>query len=846
MPSGEQYPAYTGINLSENILDGSCIRFCEKTTITFSLNATNVAYVEWTVSGGTLEDSTNSQAVVKWGAKGNGSITLTVVYNDNTVSTRTFCVEKITKPSALYQMKGSNPNQTVFAVNSNINFKNLSTANGGTSLVSYEWDFGDGNISTEFEPVYQYTAPGNYRVTLIVSNSCNCTAVYSKTLSIDDPGPGLCPMPVISCPSMTCEGNVEHYTVNDPFGGMWTVDGGTILGSNTSPNVDVRWDNINPNSGMGYLMYQSNCWPYLITEQIPVILTRANIIGPSVFCEGEQQLYTLPRWPTTEFDWELNGNPNHPALTHTQNRNEILAGSLPAGTYHLTARYRNTLLLADNCRGEAQFTFKVNEKPVIQTNGSLVFCVAGKRNFTSASGNPVKWEIYLGSKLVHSANAITTTYDFDKEGTYVVSAESNGCISDPVIVEALPVPEITGNISGPQTVCLNVPYTINENDPGAIYSWTVSGGSIIGSNGGTQVDVYFTAASATVTVEKQYTRKGVTCTSQPVSYPVSQLVLNPVIVNNNGTSPFCPSSTYTFTANLNGVVPDHMAWELTPDNFGNIVGGVNSNTVTVALNEVSTTTTGVLKLTVTKCGIEQVRTFNINMPPKVNVSIGAIDAICPTLTTFPVNITANVPNGTMMEFEYNGVPGGTPQAYNPAVATYQVDQLFPAGTNAIAGVLTVKVVNPYSGCTMKVAAYKNVTILPKTTVELYKVSINDRICEATNDTEVTLKATVSTGVTADLTYRWYHDDGVNTTQLPVLSSSGSSLTVTPNNGNFILPGNYYVQVTDINGCVITSNSIDIFGCSGGGDDDDGDGDGGSHCNLNFSTTPTLTYNLDKL
>src|SRR5690606_26279133 len=269
-------------------------------------------------------------------------------------------------------------------------------------------------------------------------------------------------------------------------------------------------------------------------------------------------------------------------------------------------------------------------------------------------------------------------------------------------------------------------------------------------------------------------------------------------------------------------------------NFGNIVGGVNSNTVTVALNEVSTTTAGVLKLTVTKCGIEQVRTFNINMPPKVNVNIGAIDAICPTLTTFPVNITANVPNGTMMEFEDNGVPGGTPQAYFSTVATYQVDQLFPAGTNAIAGVLTVKVVNPYSGCTMKVAAYKNVTILPKTTVELYKVSINDRLCVDTNDTEITLKATVSTGVTADLNYNWYYNNDVD----PFDTTSGSVLMLTGANN----PGTYYVQVTDVNGCIITSNSINIFGCSGGGDDDDGDGDGGSHCNLNFSTTPTLTYN----
>src|SRR5690606_29279487 len=195
------------------------------------------------------------------------------------------------------------------------------------------------------------------------------------------------------------------------------------------------------------------------------------------------------------------------------------------------------------------------------------------------------------------------------------------------------------------------------------------------------------------------------------------------------------------------------------------------------------------------------------------------------------NITANVPIGTMMEFEYNGVPGGTPQAYTGST-TYNVPQLFPAGTNAVAGVLTVKVVNPY-GCTMKVAAYKNVTVLPKTTVELYRVSINDRLCLVTDDTEVTLKATASTGVTADAQYKWYYNNDVT----PFATTLVPTLTLTSVND----PGNYYVQVTDINECVITSNNINIFGCSGGGDDD-GDDDGGSHCNLNFGTTPTLTYN----
>lgn len=848
MPSGEQHPPYTGINLTENILDGTCIRFCEDTLVTFSLNTNDeVEYVEWAVSGGILEDNSNSHATVVWEGRGSGSITLTIFYGDGTVSTRTFCVEKIARPMAFYQMKGPNPNQTNFIVNTNVSFKNLSTANGGTSLVSYVWDFGDGQVSTAIEPVHQYTAPGNYQVKLTVANSCNCTTVYYKTLSIDIPIPG-CPYPILSCISMTCEGNVEHYTVNEPAGGTWTVDGGTILGSNTGQSIDVRWDKIDPNSGMGSITYQSKCYPYPISEVVPVIVRRANIIGPKDFCEGDQQLYTLPRWPTTEFEWALNGmsadNPNNHFLTHTANRNEILVGSLPAGTYHLTARYRNTLLLADNCRGEAEFTFTVNEKPVIQTNGPLVFCVAEKIDFTSASGNPVNWEIYLGSNLVHKDHAASTAYDFDKVGTYVVTAESNGCIGDPVLVEALPVPEITGNITGPQTVCLNVPYTytINENDPSAFYSWSVSGGNIIGSNGGTQVDVFFTAANATVTVEKKYVNKGVTCTSQSISYPVSELVLSPAIVNNNGTTQFCPSTTYTFTADLNGIVADHIEWELTPPKFGNIIAGVNDNTVTLTLNEVSNNNTiGVLKLTATKCGVEEVRTININLNPKVELTIDDIEPICPSYDiVFDLTMNTTVPNnpGTYWAFEYNGVQGATEPYVSSATNnyTFTIPQLFPAGTNAVAGVLGVKLVNPY-GCTMEVAAYKNVTILPKTTVELYNVAGGNRLCNPID--AITLQATVSTGVTEDFTYKWFYDNGTTTVLLSPIQYSGSTVTLSTANSNN--RGNYYVQVTDVNDCIITSNSINIFGCSGGGDDDDNDDDG-SHCNLGFSTTPTLTYN----
>ena len=589
--------------------------------------------------------------------------------------------------------------------------------------------------------------------------------------------------------------------------------------------------------GYGYIRYDSNCWPYPVDAYIPVIIHRPTIHGPDVFCERSQQIFNLPSWPTTEFDWALNGDPDHPALVHTQSRHEIIVKDLPPGTYHLSVSFRNTLLIADNCRGGAQRTFTVESKPTIQTTDPLVFCAGGQKVFTS--NTPVKWEIRLGKTIKHSAHATITPYRFEEGGTYVVTAERNGCISDPILIEVIPQPEITGSISGPQTVCLNVPYTysISENEPGAIYSWTVSGGTVIGSNAGTQVDVFFTSANATVNVVKQYVYKGVTCTSQPVSYSVSQLVLNPVIINNSGLTQFCPSTDYTFTADLNGVVADHISWELTPSNFGNIVQGINSNTVKIALNEVSNTTAGNLTLVVTKCGVEVTETYAVNLIPEINITIGAVGAICPdTDIIVPVTISPAVPanSATYWAFEYNGVQDGPtiPFVAGSTTYTHTIPQLFSPDTDEVGGVLTVKLVNPY-GCTTNVAAYQNVTVLPKNTIELYKISGGNRICQPSGP--ITLRATASTGVTEYTQYEWYYD--ANST--PEFVTSIPELTLTDTDP----PGNYYVQVTDINGCVITSNSITIYGCTGSGNPGEGeeDEDDDGECNLSFNGTPTLNY-----
>ena len=59
----------------------------------------------------------------------------------------------------------------------NINFQNLST---GTGVLSYQWSFGDGGTSALTNPSHTYTAPGNYTVRLITTNSTGCTDTITK------------------------------------------------------------------------------------------------------------------------------------------------------------------------------------------------------------------------------------------------------------------------------------------------------------------------------------------------------------------------------------------------------------------------------------------------------------------------------------------------------------------------------------------------------------------------------------------------------------------------------------------------------------------------------------------
>ena len=57
-----------------------------------------------------------------------------------------------------------------------------------TTQTSYAWNFGDGNSSTAKNPTHVFTASGTYGVTLVVTNSSNCVASSTDSVTVSPSG----------------------------------------------------------------------------------------------------------------------------------------------------------------------------------------------------------------------------------------------------------------------------------------------------------------------------------------------------------------------------------------------------------------------------------------------------------------------------------------------------------------------------------------------------------------------------------------------------------------------------------------------------------------------------------
>ncbi|MCF8332215.1 MAG: PKD domain-containing protein [Bacteroidales bacterium] len=95
-------------------------------------------------------------------------------------------------------------------------------------IVSYSWDFDDGNYSTQENPSHQFQAKGVYKVELTITTASGCTSLHSHRIIIDQD--------IIS----TC--NASFGYIMDTTNNSKEVHFFDISTSYGSPIVDYYWD----------------------------------------------------------------------------------------------------------------------------------------------------------------------------------------------------------------------------------------------------------------------------------------------------------------------------------------------------------------------------------------------------------------------------------------------------------------------------------------------------------------------------------------------------------------------------------------------------------------------------
>jgi len=158
-------------NFSSNVTSGSA-----PLTVQFTDLSENTTGWSWDFGDG--DTSTDENPVHTFSEKGEYTVNLTVS-NENGTDSKVASISVSEQPESLLPVANFSSNVTSGSSPLTVQFTDLSE-----NATGWNWNFGDGNTSTDKNPIHTYYTAGEYTVDLTVSNE-NGTDSKSATISVD-------------------------------------------------------------------------------------------------------------------------------------------------------------------------------------------------------------------------------------------------------------------------------------------------------------------------------------------------------------------------------------------------------------------------------------------------------------------------------------------------------------------------------------------------------------------------------------------------------------------------------------------------------------------------------------
>lgn len=511
------------INTTVNPLPIAAFAFdtvCANAATSFTDQSTSA--VSWTWDFGDATSSTSNSPTHVYPAAGTYTVQLIVANMFGCTDTITHSIIVNPNPVSLYAASTAcHTYPTVFTDQS-------------TAAIQWAWDFGDASaIDNTQSPTHIYANPGNYNVSLLVTNIFGCTHSSTQMISVLD-------QPVADFSfSTVCARQTVQFTdeTTGPVLTNWSWnfgDGATSLLQHPT-HIYALGGNYNVtlvvSNSAGCL---DTIVQPIIVNTVPTPLFASNDVcigGITNFVDQSIDSVTISTW-----FWDFNDGNNSTSQS-------------PNYVYNTPGAY-NVSLTVTNINGcDSTVTLPVNVFVFPTANYTTdTVCEGLPSLFTDAStGTPSQWEWNFGD-----GSAVDTTqnptHTYGSYGTYVVSLvveNALGCrdsISMNSIVDPMPTAAFVFD-----TVCANAATSFVDQSVSSVsWSWDFGDGSAI-STGNSQTHVFPAAGTYTVTLI-------VNNLSGCSDTVVHSVLVNPNPVSAYTTTSACYTFPTTFTDNSTAAV----------------------------------------------------------------------------------------------------------------------------------------------------------------------------------------------------------------------------------------------------------------------------------------------------
>ncbi|MGB1316696.1 MAG: PKD domain-containing protein, partial [Flavobacteriales bacterium] len=185
------------------------VAVCNGNAVQFNDNSTGtIVTYDWYFGDGTTGTGTNPTHI--YPNIGTYTVTLTTTSANGCFATTTGTAEVIDGPIPVFTIA----NGPDYCEQETLEISNSSFG----PIVTYLWDFGDGNTSTDVIPTYDYAAYGNYTVSLTVGTADQCFNTLTTDVVVHPR-----PVPNLSA-TLSCFGEETNFT------DLSSIPQGTVVG----------------------------------------------------------------------------------------------------------------------------------------------------------------------------------------------------------------------------------------------------------------------------------------------------------------------------------------------------------------------------------------------------------------------------------------------------------------------------------------------------------------------------------------------------------------------------------------------------------------------------------------